>query len=240
MPALYPPQAHRDWDWFSIPKDPEKPALSGRRERLSEGHVQQTLLEIRAITATLRSFLLAPMCSRVRHFYTSAGRAERARIMRLVRVLNERLTRHFHALSLLVEELKGAGLPANEATRIRQHFVNALSAVMQLRFIKHYRTPLGLRAFSRFFILIMPVMLGPYYADLAYSTHLGFSIALSVATSLALQASQAGCLQSAPTCMHAPPAATPVGSAAALTCDSRCAAACGNWQPFSPHRLHRP
>ena len=58
---------------------------------------------------------------------------------------------------------------------------------VQLRFIKHYRTPVSLRAFARIFILILPILYGPYYADLANSTNIGFSSAFSVAISMALQ-----------------------------------------------------
>ena len=33
---------------------------------------------------------------------------------------------------------------------------------MQLRFIKLYRTPVGLRAFARLFILLLPILYGEY------------------------------------------------------------------------------
>ena len=80
-----------------------------------------------------------------------------------------------------------------------------------------YRTPLGLRAFARVFILILPILYGPYFGEankttrscldsmprymppqlplftfpalaiLANDTDIGFSVAFSVAVSMALE-----------------------------------------------------
>ena len=46
---------------------------------------------------------------------------------------------------------------------------------------------MSLRAFARIFILILPILYGPYYAELANATNIGFSSAFSVAISMALQ-----------------------------------------------------
>lgn len=44
-----------------------------------------------------------------------------------------------------------------------------------------------MRAFTRLFILILPLLYGPYFAELANSTTIGFAVAFSVITSLALE-----------------------------------------------------
>jgi len=62
-----------------------------------------------------------------------------------------------------------------------------------------YRTPTGLRAFARLYILLHPLFVGPYYAWVAgagrdnnvdswpFQTSLGFAIALAIFTAVAMQ-----------------------------------------------------
>lgn len=52
-----------------------------------------------------------------------------------------------------------AGLPGNEAARIRQYVTSMLTAWEQLRIIKRYRTPLTTRAFSRTMIWAHPFIM---------------------------------------------------------------------------------
>ena len=59
--------------------------------------------------------------------------------------------------------------------------------MLQLRALKEYRTPLGLRCFSRVYILATPAIFGPYYAQLAEATTLGFAVAFSLVATLAMQ-----------------------------------------------------
>jgi hypothetical protein len=73
-----------------------------------------------------------PMVSRARHHYTATGRKHRELVVSHARLLNQRMAELLKRLSLLSEEMKEAGLPANEATRIRQHFVNLINALMQV------------------------------------------------------------------------------------------------------------
>eukprot|EP00955_Chlamydomonas_euryale_P034510 349804-Chlamydomonas_euryale.AAC.1 len=82
--------------------------------------------------------------------------------------------------------LQAAGLPANEATRIRLYFLNITTSLHQLRMIKAYRTPVGLRVFSRVFTIMLPALFGPYYANMAVSTHIAFSLCFSVVICIAL------------------------------------------------------
>ena len=125
--------AHSHWDWYTIPKDPSQPASSGRGSRLPPDHVRQVHGEISSLIRTLKSSLRAPIVSRARHTYTAAGRRQRKLVMQHASLLHERMALQMKHLSLLAEEMKRAGLPANEATRIRQHFVNAINALMQVR-----------------------------------------------------------------------------------------------------------
>ena len=62
-----------------------------------------------------------------------------------------------------------------------------MDALSNLIAIKTYHTPLGLRAFTRVFILLLPWMFGPYWAAMSASVGLGFTITFSVVQSLALK-----------------------------------------------------
>ena len=59
-------------------------------------------------------------------------------------------------LTLAVEALKEAGLSATEAARISQYHSLMMLKWEEARYIKAYRTPHGLRAFARLYILIHP------------------------------------------------------------------------------------
>jgi hypothetical protein len=64
-----------------------------------------------------------------------------------------------------------------------------LQAIENLRYLKRYRTPQGLRSFSRIFSIYLPPFYSPYYAQLAKDLDsLGLAIAFSAITAIALTA----------------------------------------------------
>ena len=135
-----------------------------------------------------QSLLDAPRVSSARHFHTSRGISERLVVTSHLDLLDNKLVDHLHRLSVFTERMKAEGLPAGEATRIRAFESGLICCVEQLRALKEYRTPLGLRSFARFFIILMPIMFGPYYVTVALATNLPFAIATSVVTSYSVQA----------------------------------------------------
>lgn len=101
--------------------------------------------------------------------------------------------RLYNAISAATEELKAAGMPGNEAARIR-HFANGMMSCWEtLRMIKRYRTvqaragaraaprtpagspaltrslppPQTTRSFARLMIFLHTFLMGPYYAYIA-------------------------------------------------------------------------
>lgn len=184
--AIY--YAHKDWDWST------KTALSGGRAQLPPGHADEVRKVLLALNADQFALLKMPNVSRSRHFYTSAGRHKRAKVQAEKAALLQRIGACFSRLSAAVEEMKAAGLPGNEAARVRQYFHLLLTAWESLRNVKRYRTPVTTRVFARLYIMLHPFIMGPYYAFIAIGngsiarTNYAFAVMLAEFTTLALSA----------------------------------------------------
>lgn len=75
--------------------------------------------------------------------------------------------RHFSALSRLHEELRAAQVTPSEVSRANQYLSRLMLEFEQARNISMYRTPRSLRAYSRFFLNIMPIAFAPSFALLS-------------------------------------------------------------------------
>lgn len=149
--------AHRDWDW------PAKGAMSGGRALLPSGHVGQARVILVALTRAQCELLTAPTVGRARHVFTALGRRKRDAVNAQKGVVLARISALFAQLSCAAEELKAAGMPSNEAARIRQYTNMILGHWEQLRALKRYRTLQTTRTFARLIILVHPFIMGPYY-----------------------------------------------------------------------------
>ena len=78
------------------------------------------------------------------------------------------------------ELLRQAGVPANEISRANQYLRQLIIEFERMSNIANYRTPLALRAYSRLFLNLFPVLFGPYFATIAYPAHpsAGYIVAL--------------------------------------------------------------
>jgi hypothetical protein len=70
----------------------------------------------------------------------------------------------FGRLSEFVQEMRDANLSSSETSPLHQAVARMLVAFENLKHIYEYRTPRTLRAFSDFFILLLPILYGPYFA----------------------------------------------------------------------------
>ena len=70
----------------------------------------------------------------------------------------------FERLSHFVQDMRAAHLAPTECSRLNQYIGRMITAFENLRNIFEYRTPRSLRAFSDFFILLLPILYGPYFA----------------------------------------------------------------------------
>ena len=82
--------------------------------------------------------------------------------------LEEKVYGQFSSLSRFIrEDLRQAGLASGEVSRCNQYLSKMLLSFEQIKHVYQYRTPRTLRAFSDFFITILPPLYGPYFAQIA-------------------------------------------------------------------------
>ncbi len=75
----------------------------------------------------------------------------------------------FSAFSRSIEEARAAGLSSGEASRSNQYMRAMMIDFEKMRNILAYRTPVALRAYSKVFLNIFPILFAPYFAYIAES-----------------------------------------------------------------------
>lgn len=181
--------AHACWDWGTI-KNPS----SGRDMPSNDmdwlKHSDEAMHLLLGMADKLCHYLTLPCFSRARHRVTNRGRREASRTAEVAyRFFDSLMTTDMAKFSILTETLKRYGLPANEASRIRQWERFVGEAIEDLRMIKTYRTPQALRSFARIFTIFLPAFYSPDFCQLARSSNsLGLGIAFAIITSISLTA----------------------------------------------------
>ena len=155
--------AHGIWNWDSS---------NGRKNAMTADewlkHTDAVLEQLVGIGDELSRFLTLPTSSRSYHRMIKSGRRKAAEIMEVsYRLLNSFYTQRVVKLTKLTEHIKGIGLSATEASRLRQYERFIGEAIENLRMIKMYRTPQALRSFGRIFTLVIPAFYAPAFAQLA-------------------------------------------------------------------------
>ncbi len=79
---------------------------------------------------------------------------------------NERkIYAHFSTLSGITNAMRAHGVQTSETSRVNQYVSKMIIAFDNLQVVHTYRTPVTLRAYSKVFIYIFPVIYGPYFAS---------------------------------------------------------------------------
>ena len=88
----------------------------------------------------------------------------------------KKLYEYFSNLSALTMEMRQYGVQSGEISRISQYVSKMVIAFDNLKIIHAYRTPVTLRAYSKVFIYVFPIVYGPYFASTFkdFSAHLEF------------------------------------------------------------------
>ncbi len=76
----------------------------------------------------------------------------------------------FSRFSASHEQLRAAGIPPGEISRMNQFASKMAIDFEKMCNIMRYRTPLSLRAYSQIFLNAFPVIFGPYFAQIAMET----------------------------------------------------------------------
>ncbi len=93
----------------------------------------------------------------------------------------------FSELSKFIRnDLRQGGLASGEVSRCNQYLSKMILAFEQIKHIYQYRTPRTLRAFSDFFITVLPVLYGPYFAHIAADFSGGLTYVMPVLFALVL------------------------------------------------------
>jgi hypothetical protein len=77
----------------------------------------------------------------------------------------KKVYQHFSELSRLTMELRNHGVQSGEISRVSQYVSKMIIAFDNLKIIHDYRTPVTLRAYSKVFIYVFPIIYGPYFAS---------------------------------------------------------------------------
>lgn len=90
---------------------------------------------------------------------------------------NERnVYNYFSTLSGITMEMRNFGVQSGEISRASQYVSKMIIAFDNLKIIHAYRTPITLRAYSKVFIYVFPIIYGPYFASTFhdFSAHLEY------------------------------------------------------------------
>lgn len=113
------------------------------------------------------------------HLYLKDTRSESAESLSAV-------YRQFSIISKMHEEMRAAGVPANEISRANQYVKAAVADFEKMRNICLYRTPVALRAYSKLFLTVFPIVFGPYFASIAVKYYPAVGYMLSFLYSIVL------------------------------------------------------
>jgi len=71
----------------------------------------------------------------------------------------------FSRLSDLSQELRTIGVQSSEISRVNQYVSKMIIAFDNMKIFHAYRTPVTLRAYSKVFLYVFPIVYGPYFAS---------------------------------------------------------------------------
>ncbi|MBT1703179.1 hypothetical protein [Chryseosolibacter indicus] len=114
-------------------------------------------------------FLVNGMTILMREMFKSNHRAE-------WQENEKKIYSYFSQLSTLTMQMRNYGVQSGEVSRLSQYVSKMIIAFDNLKIIHTYRTPVTLRAYSKVFIYIFPIIYGPYFANTFhdFSAHLEY------------------------------------------------------------------
>jgi hypothetical protein len=92
----------------------------------------------------------------------------------------------FSHASEFIQTLRGTGLASGEVSRCNQYLSKMMTAFESVKHIYQYRTPVSLRAYSDFFIVVLPIAYGPYFASVSTGNNPSLIFVMPILFSLIL------------------------------------------------------
>ena len=92
----------------------------------------------------------------------------------------------FADISLFIKHCRTKGLVSGEASRANQYLSKMMDAFESIKHIYQYRTPITLRSYSKIFVVLVPIVYGPYFAYISEDITLWLSMVMPVLFSLVL------------------------------------------------------
>jgi len=92
----------------------------------------------------------------------------------------------FTKLSLFIKQYRDRGLASGEVSRSNQYLSKTIDAFESIKHIYQYRTPITLRAYSKIFVVIVPIVYGPYFAHISENITLWLAMIMPILFSIVL------------------------------------------------------
>lgn len=80
-------------------------------------------------------------------------------------VYEKKMYSYFAYLSNLTMEMRTLGVQSSETSRVNQYVSKMIIAFDNMKIFHAYRTPVTLRAYSKVFLYVFPIIYGPYFAS---------------------------------------------------------------------------
>jgi predicted membrane chloride channel (bestrophin family) len=92
----------------------------------------------------------------------------------------------FTKLSLFIKQYRDRGLPSGEVSRSNQFLSKMIDAFESIKHIYQYRTPITLRSYSKIFVVLVPIVYGPYFAHISENITMSLAMIMPILFSIVL------------------------------------------------------
>jgi len=92
----------------------------------------------------------------------------------------------FTKLSLFIKDFRTRGMSGSEVSRANQFLIKMLSSFENMKHVYQYRTPRTLRAYSKVFVFVIPLIYAPSHADLFVGNYAWLSYIMPALLSIVL------------------------------------------------------
>ncbi len=101
-------------------------------------------------------------------------------------VKEKNIYKTFTKLSLFIKQYRDRGLPSGEVSRSNQFLSKMIDAFESIKHIYQYRTPITLRSYSKVFVVLVPIVYGPYFAYMGKDIAMWLSMVMPILFSIVL------------------------------------------------------